>query len=728
MATIVLGTVGTLLGGPLGGAIGALAGSQIDSKLFAQKGAEGPRLRDLAITTSTYGQPIARHFGQMRVPGTIIWATDLKEQREKQGSGKGKPKTTTYSYSASLAVALSSRPINGIGRIWADGNLLRGAADDLKVGGTMRFYHGHGDQVLDPLLAAVHGGQCPAYRHRAYVVFEDLQLGDFGNRIPTLSFEIDAGDASEIVGGLVDPLEQVTAHQATFPQLGGYSHENGSIAQNVAAISSVHPIMPVVERNVVSLRSANAGTVTLSLAEPAAWNDGDFGKRDGKAQGRTSTDRENFQALRYYDTDRDYQPGLQRTEGRAQSSYGRTVEFPGALTPTNARALAEAAADREQQLVEQLTWRSAEIDPAIVPGAIVRAPGMPGLWRVQNWEWREGGVELELTRYLRETLTNVIGDSGQSWSAPDLALQGSYLRVFELPWDGFGSATVSRVYAAVSAPSGAWSGAALYADSAGELLPIATSDSERAVVGTLIEDLTASASLVFEAEAICRVQLLDERMELASAGLSGLALGANRVLIGSEVLQYAAALPLGGGVWELNGLLRGRGGTELAAQTTHVAGAEFTLIDDRLTSIDLASFNGNGSGDFAAIGLADDNPVIASLQDSGASVKPLTPVHPNAFVMDNGSLCLTWIRRARGAWEWLDQVDVPLIEETEEYRVGIGPVDAPFISYTLNTSRLDLAAATIAQHSIDYPGSNIWVRQAGSYGLSDALLLAEILD
>ena len=52
-----------------------------------------------------------------------------------QGGGKGKPKVTTYSYTASFAVALASRPIAGIGRIWADGNLLRGAAGDLKTGG-----------------------------------------------------------------------------------------------------------------------------------------------------------------------------------------------------------------------------------------------------------------------------------------------------------------------------------------------------------------------------------------------------------------------------------------------------------------------------------------------------------------------------------------------------------------------------------------------------------------
>lgn len=53
----------------------------------------------------------------MGVAGTVIWATDLVEHRDRQGGGKGRPKTTTYSYTASFAVLLSSRPIRSVGRI-----------------------------------------------------------------------------------------------------------------------------------------------------------------------------------------------------------------------------------------------------------------------------------------------------------------------------------------------------------------------------------------------------------------------------------------------------------------------------------------------------------------------------------------------------------------------------------------------------------------------------------
>ena len=68
----------------------------------------------------------ASDAGTARVAGTIVWATDLIESRSSSGGGKGSPKVTSFSYSSSFAVALSSRPIARVGRIWADGQLLRG--------------------------------------------------------------------------------------------------------------------------------------------------------------------------------------------------------------------------------------------------------------------------------------------------------------------------------------------------------------------------------------------------------------------------------------------------------------------------------------------------------------------------------------------------------------------------------------------------------------------------
>ena len=163
MATLVFSAIGTLIGGPVGGAIGAYIGQQVDSAIIGGPNVQGPRLNDLSVSTSSYGAAIPRHFGQMRVAGSIIWATDLAEHAQTQGGGKGSTSVTSYSYTSSFAVALSSRPLKGIGRIWADGVLLRGAAGDLKVGGALTFYPGDHSQMPDPTIAGNEGAEPPMW-------------------------------------------------------------------------------------------------------------------------------------------------------------------------------------------------------------------------------------------------------------------------------------------------------------------------------------------------------------------------------------------------------------------------------------------------------------------------------------------------------------------------------------------------------------------------------------
>ena len=70
-----------------------------------------------------------------------------------------------------------------IGRIWADGQ----AVD--QSGLTFRLHEGSEEQLPDPLIAAIEG-EAPAYRGTAYVVFENLDLTPYGNRIPQFNFEV----------------------------------------------------------------------------------------------------------------------------------------------------------------------------------------------------------------------------------------------------------------------------------------------------------------------------------------------------------------------------------------------------------------------------------------------------------------------------------------------------------------------------------------------------------
>src|SRR5262249_14966419 len=127
----------------------------------------------------------------LRVAGQLLWATRYKETQTTTTTGGGKGgggvsvTETDYTYSISFAVGLCAGVVTKIGRVWADGNLI-----DLSAF-TTRFYPGDEAQGFDPLIEEIEGsGNTPAYRGLAYIVFEDMQLATFGNRIPQLQFEV----------------------------------------------------------------------------------------------------------------------------------------------------------------------------------------------------------------------------------------------------------------------------------------------------------------------------------------------------------------------------------------------------------------------------------------------------------------------------------------------------------------------------------------------------------
>lgn len=214
MASIILGSVGKMIGNTAGGPFGAFVGARVgqlvggwvDNKLVGGSGGsttrqvEGARLEDLAVQTSTYGRVVPTVYGTVRIGGNVIWARPIKELVTttssttttggggKGGGGGGRSSsqttvTTTYSYSATLAVAICEGQIDRINRMWADAKLL-------SVGQyTMRVYDGSETQLPDPLLES-YLGAAPAHRGMAYVVIEDFPLGEFGNRIPNFSFEV----------------------------------------------------------------------------------------------------------------------------------------------------------------------------------------------------------------------------------------------------------------------------------------------------------------------------------------------------------------------------------------------------------------------------------------------------------------------------------------------------------------------------------------------------------
>jgi hypothetical protein len=722
MATLVLSAVGTLVGGPLGGAVGALIGRQVDAKIIGSPAREGPRLTELAVSTSSYGQPVPQVHGTMRVGGSIIWATDLSENRTTSG-GKGQPRTTTYSYTTSFAVALSSRPIERVGRIWADGNLLRGAAGDLKAAGTLRIHTGRGDQPLDPLIASAENGACPAFRGCAYAVFEDLDLTDFGNRVPALSFEVVADDGEVSITGLVPDAAVASLN---LSGLEGFALDGGPLVGALSLIDAVYPL--ACDASDASLRFVDPEQETATIALPdavAAWEEGDFGGPSGSLRARQPQAEQAARALRYYDPARDYQPGIQRAVGPTPAAGQQIIEFPGVLQAAHAKLLTEGASQRARWGRERMAWRMAELDPTIQPGSVVRVPGHAGEWQVIGWEWRERGVELELLRRRPAAAKAGGAASGAANLPADLSVGPTKLDYFELPWDGTGNPAQRQVWAAV-ATDGNMRSVSLFALDNGTLAPLTSVARPRAALGYLSSPLPPSPALMLERDAKLELTFATANVELANASADMLVAGANRLLIGGEVIQFALAHPVETYRWQLTGLLRGRGGTEAAALAGHAIGTHAVVINEELVAIPLGASMPLPTSAIAAVGMGDAEPVVADLRNPQTSVVPLGPVHPSTSRTAGGGRCWRWIRRARGQWSWPDRVEVPLVEEAEHWLVGVGPVTAPIRSWQVDQPELTLDAAALGQLLLLAGGQPIWVCQRGSVALSAPLLLEQL--
>lgn len=169
----------------------------------AQK-VEGQRLNDLTAPKSTYGQQIPRSWGTVRMGGNVIWARDIEEvQSVTRSGGKGGPKSvaTTYEYFGSYAALLCRGPIVAVRKLWLNSRLvvdLSPSASDSTVEASLKFlndyvrvYLGNETQLPDPLIQTDLGADStPAYRGRAYLVFDRLPLTDYGNAFPAVSAEV----------------------------------------------------------------------------------------------------------------------------------------------------------------------------------------------------------------------------------------------------------------------------------------------------------------------------------------------------------------------------------------------------------------------------------------------------------------------------------------------------------------------------------------------------------
>ncbi|WP_221794994.1 phage tail protein [Aquisediminimonas sediminicola] len=722
MATLVLTVVGTLVGGPIGGAIGGAIGQSIDRAVFAPKGRQGPRLGELSVQTSAYGTPLPRIFGRLRVAGTVIWATDLLETRQRSGGGKGKPKVTTYSYASSFAVALSARPIRAVRRIWADGKLLRGAAGDWKSDlSAFRLWRGDEGQRVDPLIAAYKGADAPAFRGLAVAVFENLQLADFGNRIPSLTFEVeaDAGDVSLLT--IAQSLSGGAVAGVSGGVVSGFAASGDSVRGALEGL--VAAFGPTLADDGARLR--------LMAEDEAVWTipTDDIGARALEARSdpmRVATEQAGAGTLpdgvgiAFYDPGRDFQAGLQQASRHGLALRSERVELPAALPAAQAKRVAETMLarlwrDRMTARVK-LPWRWAFLRP----GQRVVLPDFAGEWRIVERSVERGVVELTLVALGRPLpIDDAAADSGEAIANPDVVHGETVLVPIDMPMFDEAAPDVPRYWVATAGMSPGWRQAVLAASVDNK---VSWTDlgltAPPALIGSVEQVLAPGSALLMDRIHTINVAMLHEDMWLEAADDDALLAGRNLALVGDELIQFGAVQPLGNGRFRLSRLWRGRLGTEWA-MAMHGAGERFVLIErDSLLAVEPGRAALNTSVALLASGIGDvTGPATADMLFRGRNVLPHAPVRLEAEERADGDLAVQWIRRDRTGFVWTDGVDVPMSEAVEAWQIQVMRGELVLRNVTTDVQGwIYDAALRQADGTMQGATFEIIVRQVGVFG------------
>lgn len=286
--------------------------------------------------------------------------------------------------------------------------------------------------------------------------------------------------------------------------------------------------------------------------------------------------------------------------------------------------------------------------------------GKPGMLRIR-------GVEDEAVRY------DVAPDTrGADTGLTFIPLPNTLLEVIETPsFPADATETITLRIAAAAMGQG-WNGASIVRTNGlqGELQLLAAVD-QSARMGRALTALNATQAQVFDKISSLEVLMLGDDVLSSFTELDVLN-GANIAVLGNEIIQFTSVEVLGNGNFRLSNLLRGRLGSEYAMHG-HIAGERFVMLDERVRTVSLAATQKGLTYTLKPVtfGQSENDVAATNYTVTGRSLTPLSPVRVAAIRDANGNATIRWTRRARHGGEWRAEVDVPLMETSEQYDVEI---------------------------------------------------------
>lgn len=719
MATILLPTlVGSITSAPVWLGLATLGGYYIDQAWLSQDitmQSQGPRAQDVRLSGSSYGNVVPRVWGGYRLPGNIIWTDDLKEhtRTHTQSSGSGKSRVTTsyteYYYTCSFAVAICRGPILAIRKIWADNKLIYYIgpdADDSTVlasnelSRNMTSYFGTETQAANSVIRQ-RQSHTPAYRGIAYIVFQNLNLEKWGNRIPSLNFEVvqkgyDTGagyasspvSISEIISDLCiaagytqDDFDVTDVHGT----VDGFCATGDSFMEDISSICKMADISwRQYGRKLVFFPQEQTNIIVVPRQDIGA------GEGENDTVKIVTTNKNQLPTVvdvEYFDVNKDYLTSIQsaaRYSGQDENRLSMQTQIA-----TNANTARTAAYKILTQMWNSACEYSFKLGPKwlhLVPGDVLNITTINGDQHVVQIKEMTIGADYSIEIVARTYDSTVFvleeeGDSGEGDIYDQIEIGGQTDGLLSnlplLP----GIPDEIGFCAFANGESNAWRFATLYESSDGGDTYLVIGQIPARGVGRALNVINEGPSQIWDVDNYLDIYI--KNVELGNAEENSVLNGANAIVVGNEIIQFCNAELIAENTYRLTKLLRGRRGTEWAISGHQADEKVGILAPGRMVFVtgDIYGINKENYYKFVANDMSQEfiDPITFSY--NGETKKPFSPVH----CVYHGDGKYTWTRRSRVGIELTSNPpDIPLGEAYERYVVKLYKDGELVTQYTVN--------------------------------------------
>jgi hypothetical protein len=169
------------------------------------------------------------------------------------------------------------------------------------------------------------------------------------------------------------------------------------------------------------------------------------------------------------------------------------------------------------------------------------------------------------------------------------------------------------------------------------------------------------------------VDLLHAGMLLEARATAALAAGANLALVGDEIIQFGAAEAIGAGRFRLSSLLRGRFGPNGRAARIRLERTSCystARCCSRWTACQRPWAQKWQVRGRRALRTGRRGVKVTRRFRARRFARPV-PVTSRASRNADGGVAISWARRSRSGWAWVNGGDAPLGEQSEAYEVTI---------------------------------------------------------